>query len=196
MNRRAILRRLAIAAGGVVFLPACGRFSGKDVLTAYDNLNITEKEDTLVRMLCDMIIPAGSGIKGANELMIGDFVMVMVNDCLDKSNQESFLNGLRALGSYSASVFGKELNELTQEEWATEFLTIMKMEPATATEKGLEENALKDVKYFLNTVKQFTVQGFITSEYYMTEIMPYAMAPGKFEGKVLIEEGVKINIYG
>ena len=196
MNRRAILRRLAIMSGGVVLAPACGHFSEKEVLAAYDNLNISEKEHALVRTLCEVIIPSGDSIKGANDLMIEDFVMVMVNDCLDREQQESFFNGLRALGPYSRSVSGKELSELTQEDWEDSVLAVLQTEGEGAVEKDLEWNTVEDVRYFLNTVKQFTIQGFVTSKYFMTEIMPYEMAHGKFGGKVLIQEGEKINIYG
>jgi len=48
----------------------------------------------------------------------------------------------------------------------------------------------------VNTVKNLTMQGFTSSKYFMTEIMPYEMFPGGFKGKVKIQPGEKVNIYG
>ena len=120
----------------------------------------------------------------------------MVNDCLSKIQQESFINGLAAMDSYSRKIYKKEPNSLTGEEWEHLIFKILKIKGDEKIVKGLESNTIKDAKYFINTSKQFSIQGFTTSKYYMTEIMPYSMFPGKFHGKVLIKEGEKANIYG
>jgi len=55
---------------------------------------------------------------------------------------------------------------------------------------------MEGLKYFLNTTKRFTLQGYLSSQYFMTEVMPYNMVPGGFQGERLIDPTEKINING
>lgn len=191
MNRRSILKRLAVVAGGAALVPtACRRVSQKEVLAAYSNLGITQSENDLVQLLCDIIIPSGDGIKGAKELKVEEFVLVMVNDCYNHEQTERFVSGMRGMDAFSETVIGKKTDRLTTPE--TEEL----IRQGLKRNKKEESKEMQDVAFFLGSVKQFTIQGYTTSEYFMTEIMPYEMAPGKFYGKVLIDKNEKVNMYG
>lgn len=57
-------------------------------------------------------------------------------------------------------------------------------------------NGSEKLFYFLKTVKLYSILGYTTSEYFMTAIMPYKMAPGKFNGSIPINEQDKVNLYG
>ena len=90
MNRRHALRHIALISGGLALIPSCD-FSKEDILAAYENLKITATQKALIASISDSIIPAGE-IKGALDLAVPDFILVMVNDCFTKENQEKFLS--------------------------------------------------------------------------------------------------------
>ena len=58
------------------------------------------------------------------------------------------------------------------------------------------ESYLGDIQYFLNTTKRYTVQGFLQSQYVMTELMPYALVPGSHSFCETIDPTKRVNIYG
>ncbi len=181
--------------GGAALVPGCNRFSQSEDFPAYSDLSITGREKELVQRLCTVIIPTGDDVKGASDLKLEDFVMIMANDCLDQQERTNFTSGLRALHLLGRMVCQKETGEFTCLDWESFFRVVLGMEEAEASRRHLEWRDIRDAKYFLNTVKEFTIQGFVTSEYFMTEIMPYSMLPGKFRGKVLIDPQEKVNIY-
>ena len=53
----------------------------------------------------------------------------------------------------------------------------------------------KEVSYFIETTKSFVTQGFMQSEFVMTEVMPYALVPGKPPVCMEIDPNGQINIY-
>ncbi|WP_373400548.1 hypothetical protein V8V91_13560 [Algoriphagus halophilus] len=48
----------------------------------------------------------------------------------------------------------------------------------------------------MNTTKRFTIQGYMASEYIQSEIMPYSLIPGAYNGSVLISDIQKPRING
>jgi hypothetical protein len=88
MQRREALKSLAILTGGAVLIPSCN-FEKEDILAAYSNLQITSSLQTLLGEIANAIIPPAQ-LKGAADLAVQDFILVMVNDCLDKDQQTQF----------------------------------------------------------------------------------------------------------
>lgn len=190
MERRQVLKELAILTGGIFLVPSCD-FSKEDILKAYKNLKITESDKQLLDKICGVIIPSGSVVKGADDLAVVDFVLVMTNDCYEEKTQHTFLHGLRSIEAISKELTGKKLSNQSQDE-SVDFIQSV----IGGKVKGADEQGMRDLTYFLNTTKVLTIEGFMTSEYVMTEIMPYELVPGSFKGKVKIQEGEKVNIYG
>jgi hypothetical protein len=195
MNRRDILKSMAIMVGAPLVLPYCSIPTEKEVLSAYNNLNLTKEEKALIQKLCEVLIPSDEEVKGAADLEIENFVLVMANDCLDEQEKSKFINGLRTVKPYSSKVFGNGLNKMSFEQLEEVILSIININKESEAVKYFEWNALISLNSFINTTKQFSIQGFVLSQYYMTKIMPYTMVPGKFQGEVIIQEGEKINIY-
>jgi hypothetical protein len=52
------------------------------------------------------------------------------------------------------------------------------------------------VGYFLSSTKRFTIQGYMVSEYIQTEIIPYSLIPGEYNGAVLIADIQKTRVNG
>ncbi|WP_373520811.1 gluconate 2-dehydrogenase subunit 3 family protein [Aquiflexum sp.] len=176
MKRRDALRSLALLTGGLVLVPSCD-FSQEDILSAYQNLEITPTLKQLLAAIADTIIPAGN-LKGASEIEVQDFILVMVNDCMVKEAQQTFMFGLNGFEDFSKKSTGKKFERLTQEQRDALVL------------EGLStgDESQQSIKDFLRTTKRFTIQGFMASEYMQTEVKPYSLIPGEYKGDVLIAD--------
>lgn len=184
MNRRIALKHLALISGGLVMIPSCD-FSSDDILAAYENLKVTASQNKLLGEISNTIIPAGE-IKGALDIEVPDFILVMVNDCMTSENQTLFTTGLAAFPEYVKNTAGKKYDKLSTKEKEELILAGTKLE-------GDENMALT---YFLNSTKRFTIQGYMASEYIQSEIMPYSLIPGEYNGAVFISDLQKPRING
>jgi len=187
MDRRIALKQLAWITGGVILIPSCD-FTQESVLEAYQKLQVTASQRETLTQVTNTVFP-GVKLKKADEVGLPDFVLIMANDCLPESEQEQFLAGLKGFDTFTKKEFGKTFKKMDADEAAEAFRNIMAMES--------EENPdLASTKEFLGITKRFSLQGYLTSEYYMTEIMPYKMIPGGFKGSKLISELERINPNG
>lgn len=176
MKRRDALRSLALLTGGIVLVPSCD-FSKEDILSAYQNLEVTPSLKQLLAEIADTIIPAGN-LKGAADIEVRDFILVMVNDCMEKEAQQTFMSGLNGFEDFSKKSAGKKFEKLTQEQ----------REALVLEGLSIEDESQQAVKQFLQTTKRFTIQGFMASEYIQTEVKPYSLIPGEYKGDVLITD--------
>jgi len=191
MNRRHALRHIALISGGLALIPSCD-FSKDDILAAYENLRVTATQKALLASISDSIIPAGE-IKGALDLAVPDFILVMVNDCFTKENQEKFTAGLQAFPEYAEKTAGKKFADLSAKEKETFLLQGLAL---TGDETTSEGKLLAQVGYFLSSTKRFTIQGYMASEYIQTEIIPYSLIPGEYNGAVLIADIQNTRVNG
>ena len=191
MDRRIALKQLALFTGGLMVIPSCD-FSKENILAAYEKLQITEDHKDLLTKVVATILPGGE-IRGAEELNIQDFVLVMANDCLSEEDQLKFINGLKHFDSYVKKKYGSRFGKMDQSKAEEVFNTVVNNEDKSPKKDGFDINELN---YFLETTKRFTLQGYLSTEYFMTEVMPYKMIPGGFQGEKLIDPSVKINING
>jgi hypothetical protein len=180
MDRREVLKSLALITGGMVLVPSCN-FSKEDILAAYQNLQITPGLQKLLADLADTIIPSGQ-LKGAADIDVQDFILVMVNDCMDAERQQSFTLGLQSFNDYCKRTKDKDFAALTKDDKEAVILQGFAIDDQTEVEND------KAVRDFLRTTKRFTVQGFLMSEYIMREIKPYKIIPGDYNGAVLISD--------
>lgn len=190
MNRRIALRHIALISGGMALIPSCD-FSSDDILSAYENLKISASQKQLLGAISDTIIPAGE-LKGALDLEVPDFILVMVNDCMSKENQQLFSTGLAAFPAFAKKNADKSFDKLTTREKEDLIQNGLGLKPAE-TKEGEKDRA---VSYFLNTTKLLTMQGYMTSEYIQTEVIPYSLIPGSYNGAVLLSETQKPRING
>jgi hypothetical protein len=182
MDRRSALIQLGITAGGIVAFTTCRNKDRTAITDANLTLGISESDQSFVDLLADAIIPSDPQVKGSKDLDLGAFVLLMVNDCMHKDDQAKYLTGLR---TFKKSVEQQQLKDQAL------------IDAITTGINGDESNTEEmPVRVFLSTTKQFLIQGFITSQYFMTEIMPYQIIPGKFNGKFEIPPNHKVNMYG
>ena len=177
MDRRSAMKQLAILTGGAVLMPACD-FSQESILQAYQNLKITTSQKELLTQIIGTVFP-GKVLKSGPDLRLQDFVLVMCNDCLDTGQQETFVAGLQQWETFSKNQFGKKFSQMT----ATEAEDCLRATLAMAGEGNEKKNATA----FISTTKRFALQGYLNSEYFMTEIKPYELVPARFYGSKKIE---------
>lgn len=190
MNRRIALRHLALISGGLALIPSCD-FSTEDILAAYDNLKVSSTQKHLLGAISDAIIPAGE-LKGALELEVHDFILVMVNDCMSVANQKLFSAGLSDFPAFVKKQTGKTFEDLSVREKEDLIQAGLDLE----IDEGKENKKDVALSYFLNTTKRLTMQGYMASEYIQTEIIPYSLIPGPYNGAALLSETQKPRING
>lgn len=196
MTRRDVLKRLAVLSGGIMLVPSCD-FSREDVLLAYDNLQVSQELQAVLQKLCNTIIPSDTTYKGAEELELSNFVLVMVNDCYSTEKQKNFMEGLKSLSQYAEAQTRQNILSLSQDH-AVELLRNIMDHPEIEEENRENDEAVtfEQIRYCVHTTKTLTIQGYMASEYIMKDVMPYQIIPGPFHGKVAIDKNERINIYG
>ncbi|HLU94670.1 MAG TPA: gluconate 2-dehydrogenase subunit 3 family protein [Membranihabitans sp.] len=196
MTRRDVLKRLAVLSGGIMLVPSCD-FSREDVLLAYDNLQVSQELQAVLQKLCNTIIPSDTTYKGAEELELSNFVLVMVNDCYSTEKQKNFMEGLKSLSQYAEAQTRQNILSLSQDH-AVELLRNILDHPEIEEENRENDEAVtfEQIRYCVHTTKTLTIQGYMASEYIMRDVMPYQLIPGPFHGKVAIDKNERINING
>ena len=196
MDRRSALKQAALLAGGLAWLPACD-FGPQRVAVALDYLQLDVNLQDLLAKVAATIIPSGEGKSdetspsddsmGAEELDLYRFILVMVDDCMEKEDQEAFSNGLQQLVPFTKAYFEKPYPQKETMENEAILTQLMEMKDAPAAKEGIEispTEQLKDIQAFLGITKRYTVQGYMASEYFMTEKFPYKLVPGAYQGCV------------
>ncbi|MEX2567557.1 MAG: gluconate 2-dehydrogenase subunit 3 family protein [Cyclobacteriaceae bacterium] len=196
MKRRKILKGLAMVSGGIVLLPSFNPVTEKKVKEAYQNLNISKDDHEMMGNLCDTIIPPDQNFKGAKELGVHGFVLLMVNDCLAEEEKKNFLMGWQDFKKYIKKNMDTPSIDQNKEKWEEMVLGILQGNSEGVNHGNVKGLSMEKVDYFLKSVKQFSILGYTHSEYYMTSIMSYKMVPGKFKGSIPIKEQEKVNLYG
>jgi len=194
MKRRIALKQMALYAGGMLVIPSCD-FSEERILAAYEKLQITDAHYKTLSKVVETILPGGE-IRGGRELNIQDFVLVMANDCLSEENQLRYTSGLKQFDPYVQKNYRSRFEKMQQSKAEEVFQEIVKSKKADPENQGGMNQKLAELSYFLETSKRYTLQGYLNSEYFMTEIMPYKMIPGGFQGEIPIKPSEKINING
>ena len=122
-------------------------------------------EEQTLHLLMGTIIPESS-IPGAIRLGVPTFVRTMLQDCYEKPAQDQMKTVLGNVPSWFQDGFKKSIDQATEAE-KEQFVFQM--------EKGkFGDVATKSI----STLKALTIQGYMSTEYVMTEHLHYQMAPG------------------
>ena len=177
MNRRTALKQAALFAGGVALLPSCS-FGPERVAIALNNLQLDADQQDMLAQVVETIIPSGD-IPGAKELEVYKFVMVMVDDCVKKPDQEAYVRGLKQFETFVKKNFDKAFSRGDQAYREKVLTDTLAMEATEEARPGLA-----DVKSFLSMTKRYSIQGYMSSQYILTEKFPYKHVPGPFQACV------------
>jgi hypothetical protein len=169
IQRRAVIRNLLIIAAGAMILPACYRKSGKPTIQL-TNFSLTEDDEVLLETLCETLIP-DTDSPGAKSLKLHLFVLKMVDDCYKVEDQQSFMKGLEAFHDFAKEKTGKAFFAASVPEREDLLKTVQR-----------EGDKNKDIHQFYKLSKNKTIQGYLNSEYVMTNLLKYELVPGRYNG--------------
>lgn len=173
MKRRSALKSMGLALGGLVSLPAWATNWTPESIGRTSTLS--ENQEVLLSEIVEAIIPettiAGKVSPGAKSLKVHQFAARMINDCYPVSAQATLQKGLAAINEASNKAYSKSFTALTPKERVAVLTTMSNASDATE-------------KQFVTMIKNLTIQGYTSSEYYLNNVAKYNMAPGFYHGCV------------
>jgi hypothetical protein len=176
MNRRTLLKQLAVSTAAAFALPSC-LLEKEKVSQAFNNLKITPADQTLVSLIADTLIPE-TDTPGARTLQADAFALVMVDDCMEKSEQEKYLSGMRSFNEEARKISGKSFSDASAED----------REEILSQVEAAGDKLPEDVAHFYSSTRRYIIQGYTSSQHYLTAVKPYVHVPGpNFKGCVPVE---------
>lgn len=171
IKRRKVLSTLAAGLGAVISLPSWANGWSLKSLGKIQYLDI--EDEALLISIVDTIIPA-TDTPGAKEVGVHILMQKLIQDCQPRAAQDGFRMGLVTTNAVAIGQYGKSFIDLSNEE-KKEVLISMSM------------SEYPDQKNFFNSVKRMTIDGYMKSEYAMTNISKWEMAPNRYYGCVQVK---------
>ncbi|HVV03295.1 MAG TPA: gluconate 2-dehydrogenase subunit 3 family protein [Puia sp.] len=184
MNRRKAIVRISLAGLGIA---AAG--------TAYKWWDLVKSPDfspldkDLLAALCETIIPA-TDTPGARDTDTHDFVIRMIRYCTPRKEQNNFLHGLREIQSYCQSKYGQPYQRCTHEQQTAALTRFEEKGKPFNGKLGKVELRLMGRPFFA-ILKDYTIQGYCTSQPGATKGLNYVYIPGSFKSCIPLEPGQK-----
>lgn len=180
MNRRTAIKKFALTGAVAMLLPACVKDSRK-VSSTLENLDITADDEELLAQIAETLIPA-TDKPGAREVGAHVFTFIMVNDCLPPAKKEAFMSGLRSFNEKAPLPGGGTFIDASKQEKIETLENFGK--EGTSADPGLKE--------FYSTARGYIIQGFTSSQYFMTEVKPHKLVPGPvYKGCVALPDNLQ-----
>ncbi|WP_431200259.1 gluconate 2-dehydrogenase subunit 3 family protein [Mucilaginibacter sp. P19] len=191
MDRRTVIKNLALIIGGAALLPACSQDKAKSKV-ALKNIDITADQEQLIGNVAETIIPKTT-TPGAKDLQLHLFVLKMVDDCYKKEDQQAFVTGMDHFADQSQKLYSKTFDQLDTKTREVFLLDIEK--EGKAEEEAARKNSDKkdaapatppagkyspELKKFYSIVKRQTINGYTNSKYFMTKEVVYELVPGRY----------------
>ena len=186
MNRRKAIYRITIAGLGI----AVGGTAYKWwTLARRPDLDYVRQHTQLIAALCETIIPA-SDTPGANDAKVQDFILKMIRDCTPRKDQNNFISGLESIQSHCRRAYGREYEHCTPSEQAAALaLYEDRGKPYKGVAGKIEARLLG--RSFFAILKDYTIQGYCTSQVGATKGLAYAYIPGSFNPCIPLQKGQK-----
>ena len=169
MKRRTAIRNVIFFSAGATLLPSCLQQDTK-ASVLLKNIQVSGEQESLIAALSEFILPTTS-TPGARQLSSQQFVLMMVDDCFKKEDQDKFLKGLQGFNDFAK----KKTGDTFSGGDAAKRTELVK---AIESKKDIPEEILA----FYNSSKRLTIQSFTGSKYFLTEVRKYDMVPGRFHG--------------
>jgi hypothetical protein len=181
MERRELLKMIAALTGGA--------FIGGELLNSCKSgptiggPTFSEPDTAFLDEVAETILPA-TKTPGAKAAKVGEFMVVMVNDCYDDKDQVIFHAGIGKLDEACKKANGKAFLEATPEQ-RTSLLTAIDKE-AKEYQKAKKS---EDPAHYFTMMKQLTLFGYFTSKEGATEALRYVAVPGRYDGDYPYKKG-------
>lgn len=163
MNRRDLIRNLIAGTGAICLQSPFVK------LYAEANRGALPDVHAMLTEITETLIPE-TDTPGARTLNLADACIRMIDDCYDEKSQKLFIAGIARTNEVALADFGKGFDKCSQNQRET---VLRKM----AATQGQPEA-------FYNMVRGLTIRTYNNTEYVMTKIHHYVMAPGFYHGCV------------
>jgi hypothetical protein len=167
MQRRHLLKAVALGMTGIISMPTWANNWNQN---NFKNLNFSETENNLLAEIVESIIPETS-TPGAKSLGVHKLIQKIVTDCQGKEAESKLSGDLAKLQTISKNQHQASFEQLSADK-------------KLALLKSLETNS--ELKDFYAKMKRMTIEGYMKSEYVMTNITKYEYAPARWNGCVAI----------
>ena len=169
MNRRTILKNLALGAGAAIALPSWAHAWNGSSLSLSGRFTASETE--MLSAIAGSFIPEGKTEPGAVSLGVDKFMDRLFADCYEPEDLTRIKKGLAGMDTYAMKVYSKSFADCNQGQRES---ILMAYSSPSDDEKA----------WLYNTLRKETIRGYTTSEYVMVNHYNYVMAPGFFNGCV------------
>lgn len=160
-----------MAVSGLVTLPAW--VNGWNISSLGPSASLPAANETLLGEIVETIIPE-TDTPGAKSLNVHHFVHRMIQDCYGEEAQHILAKGLLTVDEIAKGAFNKTFPEGDAQQRTAVMAHIQVSEDAA-------------VQQFIQLIKNLTMQGYLNSEYVLTHILDYNMAPGFYHGCVPVK---------
>ncbi|MDB4903356.1 MAG: hypothetical protein JWQ63_2637 [Mucilaginibacter sp.] len=193
MNRRTVIKNLALVIGGAALLPSCMKNNG-GLSIHFKHLNISADQENLIGDICETIIPK-TNTPGAKDLNLHLFVLKMLDDCYKKKDQQAFMVGLNQFNDMVKKKYNNSFSDLSVKEREDVLTALDKssksaadpsksIKPVRDSQKSLDVAKKKPdvppLNFFYGAIKQQTIFGYTNSKYFMTKQIVYELVPGRY----------------
>jgi hypothetical protein len=187
MNRRDAINRVALLVGGAFSLPTLTALKRWDTQPGVSGsvFQLSDQQRKLVAEVAELIIPK-TDTPGAKEAGVPAFIEMMLNDCYEQPEHQSFREGVDAL------LQANFLNQTPRQQTATlqqlqsdtkEMMLAYNVQQSKMGDNEDREllNTQKKGLPFWRLIKELTLLGYFTSEAGLLGSYEYVPVPGKFE---------------
>ena len=199
MKRKTFINRLTLGGGGMALLPSLGLLNSCTYIPEI-RTGLTETDIPLLDELAETLLPASDEAGGSKAAKVGEYILLMFNDCMEAKHRTVFLEGINEIDMRSAKKFGHSFTEAnasqklhfmeTLQEEAIRYhkaLEAAKELQNKATPIGEEfhdrdtEDDEEPIPHYFDILKGLTISGYFTSEIGMTKARDYLPVPGNFQ---------------
>jgi hypothetical protein len=184
MDRRTVIKNLALVIGGAVLLPSCIKGSGNYI--PLKHINITADQEKLIADICETIIPK-TNIPGAKDLNLHVFVLKMLDDCYNKKDQQAIMKGMDEFNAMVQKRHNQSFSDLAVNDREAVLTGIEESQKKAAGAKpqGRRFRPQKNMQVppldaFYWAMKQQTIFAYTTSQFFMTKQIVYELVPGRY----------------
>lgn len=201
MDRRTVIKNLALIIGGTALLPSCLHHDGSSYVQL-KHIQINGDQQRLIADIAETIIPK-THTPGAKDLNLHLFVLKMLDDCYTKKDQQAFLAGLTQFNELVNHQYNKLFSDLEVKDRENILTTLEKstkpakdpqkaIKPVSESGKSIEDPKKKPdvppLQLFYGAIKQQTIFGYTNSQYFMTKQVVYELVPGRYHVHVAVKD--------
>ena len=170
MQRRTLLKTTGVGIASLFSLPNWANGWHQDQFTTNPFFSISD--DSLLAEIVETILPETT-TPGAKSLGVHKLIQKLITDCQGPTAERKMKDNLQKFNDLAKSSLGNNFIDLAMDKKIT-FI------------KSLENSTDTDMKSFYGLMKRMTIDGYMKSEYVMTNITNYEYAPARWNACVRV----------